>query len=231
MKRLALKFENRIMSKVFLCLSLGLAISALTAYVLTSVAEYREFLYLLDAENEMILSSVGWVLFWLPLVMYLAMPKDFSTLSTGAISLIYLLFCSVIGAALSGISLVYIKVNIAESLFITALAFALMAAWERLFHHELMSWQCILLTAVIGAVLAVGEFLCFDVSLTDFTVTLATIVVFCAVTAYSGYAIWEVIGAGEPQKGRKSAVRGALIIYLNLVGLLLQTIQGWRRKS
>lgn len=225
MKRLSLKFENCIMSRVFLYLGIGLAFSALTAYVLTAVPDYRNFLYVLDAEKHMVLSTGGWVLFLLPLMMFLAMPQDFRHVSTGAVFIIYFLFCCLIGAAVSGISTVYIKADIAGGLFVTAAAFAIMAWLEKIFRKDLMSWHCIVMTALIGFALAIGSFFLFAVKLTDLTATLATIVVFCSMTAYSGYQIQKEIETGKPHEPNKTAVKGALLIYLNLVGLALKTIR------
>jgi len=229
MKRLSLKFENRIVSRIFLLLGIGLMLSSITAHILTVVQAYREFLYIADAEGKMFLSASGWILFWLPLMMYLAVPQNFSKISTGAAFIIYLLFCAIVGAALSGIFIVYIKADIAQSLLVTAMTFAVMSFWERVTKRQLMSWQCLLLTAAVGGIITLGMFLLFPAKLTDISVTIATIIVFCCVTAYSGFAVEKIITAATPENSAKTAVEGCLSIYLNLVGLVLQTIRFWKR--
>ncbi len=103
-------------SRLFAFMGGGAAISAATVFLLTAVPEYREFLYVRDAEGLMMLSVGAWILLLLPLMMFLSVPKELKALSFAAVLLIFGLFCSLVGAALSGVAVVYIKADMACAL-------------------------------------------------------------------------------------------------------------------
>lgn len=231
MKRLLVKLKNRVISRVFAYLGFGLAISAFTAYVLTTIPEYREFLYVFDAENKMMLSVGGWVMLILPLMMFLAIPQNFRNISTGAVFIIYVLFCSLIGAALSGVCVVYVKIDIARSLFVCAGMFVVMSLFRMLCRKDMLSWTCILLTGFFGVVISFADFFLFSTKITGLTAHVAAVVVFCALLAYSETEIRRITDSGSLRTTNKIAIRCALAIFLNLVGLVLKTIQFWNRKQ
>ena len=71
MKSLTKKLENRIVVRLFAFMGIGAGLSAAVACLLTRVAEYRDFLAVPDAENNLMLSVSGWILLLLPLVLAL----------------------------------------------------------------------------------------------------------------------------------------------------------------
>ena len=114
MKSLTKKLENRIVVRLFAFMGIGAGLSAAVACLLTRVAEYRDFIAVPDAENNLMLSVSGWILLLLPLVMFLAVPAERKNLSFAAVLLMFCLFCGLIGAALSGVSLVFVKADVAR---------------------------------------------------------------------------------------------------------------------
>lgn len=88
MKSLTKKLENRIVVRLFAFMGIGAGLSAAVACLLTRVAEYRDFLAVPDAENNLMLSVSGWILLLLPLVMFLAVPAERKNLSFAAVLLI-----------------------------------------------------------------------------------------------------------------------------------------------
>ncbi len=231
MKSLAKKLENRIIVRLFAFMGIGAGISAVTAYILTRVPEYRDFLCVLNVENELMLSVSGWIFLFLPLVMFLAIPKNISTLSFPAVALIFVLFCSLIGASLSGVALVFIKADIARGLIISAGMYFGMSLTGAIFRKDMISWHCILLTALWGIILGACSCLLFPLGVVDIAVVFVTIVVYCAVTAYSGEEMLQIIAASDQTKLNQMAIRGALAVYLNFVGLAVKMLRFWQSKG
>lgn len=231
MKTLAKTLENQVMVRLFAFMGIGAALSAIMVNLLTIVQEYREFLYVVDTENQMVLSTAGWILLWLPLLFYLAIPKERGRMSLGSLMLIFLLFSGLIGAALSGIAIVYIKANIAGGLSVSAGAFWGMSLVGAISKKDMISWHCILLTFVWGIVLSLVGYWLFSLSLTDLGVSLILIIVYCSITAYSGDDVHKLISGASKSPKNKLAIRGALIVYLNLVGLVVKLLRFWANKS
>lgn len=227
MKSLAKKLENRIVVRLFAFMGIGAGISAAVACLLTEVAEYRDFIAVPDAENKLMLSVSGWILLLLPLVMFLAVPADRKKLSFAAVLLMFCLFCGLIGAALSSVALVFIKADIARGLFTSAVMFFAMSLTGAVFRRDMISWHCVLLTAVLGTLLtALGCWL-FPTGLTDLAVSMASVIVYGAVTAYSGEEIERIIADSDQTRLNQLAVRGALTVNLNFIGLAVKMLRFW----
>ena len=231
MKTLAKKLENRIIVRLFAFMGIGAGISSAVAYLLTRVPEYREFLCVPNVENELMLTVSGWVLLILPLVMYLVVPKDLTALSFPAVGLIFVLFSGLIGASLSGVALVFIKSDIARGLLVAAGMFLLMSLTGAVFRRDMISWHCILLTAGWGILLSGVGWLLFPCGAVDAAVMFVVVVVYCAVTAYSGGEMLQIIAATEQSRLSQMAIRGALAVYLNFVGLAVKMLRFWQNKG
>ncbi len=231
MKTLAKKLENQVVVRLFAFMGIGAMLSAAVAYLLTLVQEYREFLYILDADNKMVLSTSGWILLLLPLLLYLAIPKERSKMSFASLLIIFLLFCGLLGAALSSVSIVFIKADIARGLLVSAGAFFGMSLTGAISRKDMISWHCILLTFAWGTILTLAGYWLFPLSLTDLAVGLISVMVYCSIMAYSGEDIHNIIASSEQQLKSKLAIRGALVVYLNFVGLVVKTLRFWQNKG
>ena len=231
MESLTKKLESRVISRLFAFMGGGAAISAATVFLLTAVPEYREFLYVRDAEGLMMLSVGAWILLLLPLMMFLSVPKELKALSFSAVLLIFGLFCSLVGAALSGVAVVYIKADMACALGVAAGMFAIMAVTEAACRKDMISWYCIVVTALWGLLLSGTVYGLFGLSLIDLAVCVATVVIFCAILAYSGSEIQRIVTAAKPDRLNHTAITAALAVFLNLIGLVVKTLRFWESKG
>ena len=222
MKSLTKKLENRIVVRLFAFMGIGAGLSAAVACLLTRVAEYRDFLAVPDAENNLML---------LPLVMFLAVPAERKNLSFAAVLLMFCLFCGLIGAALSGVSLVFVKADVARGLLTSSVMFFAMALTGAVFRRDMISWHCILLTVVWGTLLTVLGCWLFPSGLTDWAVSMAAVIVYGAVTAYSGEEIERIIADSDRTRLNQLAVRGALAVYLNFIGLAVKVLRFWESRG
>ncbi len=233
MKNLAKKLENRIVVRLFAFMGAGAGISAAVAGLLTGVPEYREFISVPTVENDVVLSVSGWILLLLPLLMYLSVPEERKKLSLAAVLLIFGLFCGLIGAALSSVSIVFIKADIARGLLISAGMFFAMSLTGAIFRKDMISWHCILLTGVWGAVFTALGCWFFPQSATDWGVCMVSVIAYCAVMAYSGEEIQQIIAASDSERQwlNQLAALGALAVYLNFTGLLVKMLRFWESRG
>lgn len=231
MKRLTKQLENRIVTRVYSFTGIGAFIASGVSWLLSSVPAYRNFLYLYDADNRMILSGGGWILLFLPLVMFLSAPGELRKMSFPGVMLLMALFCALIGAALSGVFIVYVKADVFRSLLIVALMFAAVSGTGKIFRHDMLSWQCVVLTVGWGVVLMlVGHFI-RPMTTVDIGACTAVIIGMSAVVAYSVNDIIRIMTAVPAGEFNHTAACCAMRVFLNLVGVVVVVLRFWRGKE
>ena len=67
--------------------------------------------------------------------------------------------------------------------------------------------------------------------LTDWAVSMAAVIVYGAVTAYSGEEIERIIADSDRTRLNQLAVRGALAVYLNFIGLAVKVLRFWESRG
>ena len=231
MKRLTKQLENRIVTRVYGFMGIGALVASGVSWLLSTVPAYRNFLYLYDADHRMILSDGGWILLFLPLVMFLSAPSDLRKMSFPGVMLLMTLFCALIGAALSGVFIVYVKADVFRSLLTVALMFAAVAATGKIFRHDMLSWQCVVLTVVWGIVLMFAGHLLLPMTTVDIGACTAVIVGTSAVVAYSVNDIIRITTAVPAGGFNHTAACCAMRVFLNLVGIVVTALRFWRGKE
>lgn len=228
MKRLTKQLENRIVTRVYSFMGIGAFVASGVSWLLTSVPAYRNFLYLYDADNRMILSGGGWILLFLPLVMFLSAPRELRKMSFPGVMLLMALFCALIGAALSGVFVVYVKADVSRCLLIAALMFAAVSGTGRFFRHDMLSWQCVVLTVAWGVVLMFAGCLFWPMTSVDVGACTAVIIGICAVVAYSVNDITRIMTAVPAGEFNHVAACCAMRVFFNLVGVVVVVLRFWR---
>ncbi len=95
----------------------------------------------------------------------------------------------------------------------------------------MISWYCIVVTALWGLLLSGTVYGLFGLSLIDLAVCVATVVIFCAILAYSGSEIQRIVTAAKPDRLNHTAITAALAVFLNLIGLVVKTLRFWESKG
>ena len=208
-----------LMRKVYLWMTLALAITGFTAYYVAS--------------NEAILTAIitNQIVFWGLVIGELALVFGLSAainrLSLTTATLMFVLYSVLNGATMSFIFLAYTASSITNVFFITAGTFAVMALFGYFTKTDLTSWGKILMMALVGIII--------DSIVNVFTKSegLAVILnylgvlVFVGLTAYDSQKIKEMLqqapDAGEG--AQKVALLGALSLYLDFINLFLYLLR------
>jgi len=201
--------------RVFAWMAIGLAITGGVAWAIgTSVDEtwWNDhaglLLILIVAELGLVFGLV------------FAINKISATVATGA----FFLYSALNGVTLSIIFAVYTTASIAGTFFITAGMFGTMAALGWITKRDLSKLGSILLMALIGLILASIVNLFVASSGLYWAVTFGGVVIFAGLTAYDMQKIKKLQEAGADaysEQGRKTAVLGALSLYLDFINLFL----------
>jgi FtsH-binding integral membrane protein len=217
--------QTGFITKVYAWMSMALMITALTAvYVASSEELKRAILGNRIAFLVLIFGELG-------LVMFLSAALD--RMSAMTATLLFIAYSVLNGLTLSVIFLVYTGRSIGTTFLVTAGTFGLMSIYGYTTKRDLTTWRNLLFMALIGFVIASVVNIFLQSETVYWVCTYIGILVFVGLTAYDTQKIKEMGAAGfETSEGmRKSAIMGALALYLDFINLFLLLLRlfGGRR--
>ena len=226
------KAANAVMTRVYGYMFLGLIVSALTAAMFAYVPDCREFLYSVGKTGETTLSVSGWIVLLAPLAIVLFTGGLMKQLSAGAMMIVFVFFCALMGASLSSVFLVYTEASIMMCFVTASATFGAMALFGLTTQTDLTSWGSVLLMALFGLIVAMVVNIFFKSAAMDFVISLVAVVVFCALTAYDSRKLREELdNCYDDEEAAKIAIWGALSLYLDFVNLLLHLLRLFGQKK
>ncbi len=207
--------QNTLVRQVYAWMGAGLLVTALTAFITISSPA------LLNGVFGNRLVFYGLMLGELGLVM--ALSAAINRLSAFAATLMFIIYSALNGVTLSVIFLVYTADSISSTFLITAGMFGAMSAYGYFTRRDLTSWGSFLFMGLIGVVIAsvVNIFMRSDAL--SWIVSAIGVIVFTGLTAYDTWKIKALAAGG--MGGRKSAILGALTLYLDFINLFLMLLR------
>jgi FtsH-binding integral membrane protein len=145
-------------------------------------------------------------------------------------TLIYFLYAALTGLTLSSIFLIYTGSSIAEVFGITAFAFAGLSAFGFVTKRDLGPVGSFCMMGLFGLVGFGLISMIFPRLMTEgasFVFSVVGIIVFAGLTAYDTQKIKRMNAPGqeETEAGRKAAIFGALMLYLDFINLFLSLLR------
>ena len=214
-----------LMRKVYVWMTLALAITGLTAYGVATSPGVLQTIY----GNP----SVMWGIAIAELILVITVSSAINRLSLSVATLLFVLYSVLNGALFSSIFLVYTASSIATVFFITAGTFAAMALVGYTTKTDLSSMGKILLMALIGMIIATIVNLFVKSTGLDLIISYIGVLVFVGLTAYDSQKIKQMLlqapDAGEG--AQKVALLGALSLYLDFINLFLYLLRIFGRRD
>lgn len=213
------------MRKVYLWMTMALAISGLTAYY---AAGSYAFMSALTANRFTII-----MLFVIEFGLVIGLSAAIDRLSALTATIMFLIYSVVNGATLSVIFLAYDMGSIANVFFITAGTFASMALFGTVTKKDLSKLGSYLYMALFGLIIAGVVNMFLHSARFDYIVSIVGVLVFTGLTAYDVQKIRSMIfTAGDNEElSTKVAIIGALTLYLDFVNFFLYMLRlGGNRK-
>ncbi len=208
-----------LMRKVFVWMTLALAITGLTAY---GVATSPTILSLIFSSK---VTFFGLIIAEFALV--LAISGAINRLSLSTATLLFILYSVVNGATLSTIFFAFSVATIGKVFFITAGTFGAMALVGYTTKTDLTSMGKLLFMALLGIIIASVVNMFVGSSGLDLILSYVGVLVFVGLTAYDTQKIKQMCqsapDAGESTQ--KLALIGALSLYLDFINLFLYLLR------
>ena len=208
-----------LMRKVFVWMTLALAITGLTAY---GVATSPTILALIFSSK---VTFFGLIIAEFALVF--AISGAINRLSLSTATLLFILYSVINGATLSSIFFVFSVATISKVFFITAGTFGAMALVGYTTKTDLTSMGKLLFMALLGIIIASVVNMFVASSGLDLILSYVGVLVFVGLTAYDTQKIKQMCQAAPDagESSQKLALIGALSLYLDFINLFLYLLR------
>ena len=208
-----------LMRKVFVWMTLALAITGLTAY---GVATSPTILSLIFSSK---VTFFGLIIAEFALVF--AISGAINRLSLSTATMLFILYSVINGATLSSIFFAFSVATISKVFFITAGTFGAMALVGYTTKTDLTSMGKLLFMALLGIIIASVVNMFVASSGLDLILSYVGVLVFVGLTAYDTQKIKQMLqqapDAGEASQ--KLALLGALTLYLDFINLFIYLLR------
>lgn len=208
-----------LMQKTYLWMTMALAITGLTAYIV--------------AGNEMILNilfnfrAAIWILFIAEIGLVISLSAAIEKLSLTTATLMFIVYALLNGVTFSTLFLVYSLPSLATTFFVTAGTFGAMSAVGLFIKKDLSAIGRILIMALIGIIIATVVNIFLASTGLDVIITYLGVLIFVGLTAYDTQKIKNMFQMAPDASAhtQKYAVLAALTLYLDFINLFLYLLR------
>ena len=225
------------MLRIYNFMVLGLAITGLAAlgiYMLSvttdpSIAalKMRDGLMLTAFGKALFVSPLKWVVMLAPLAMVFLLSFGIQRMRPATAQIAFWIFAALVGVSLASIFMVFTHTSIVRVFFITAASFGALSLWGYTTQRDLSGMGSFLLMGLFGIILASLVNLFMASSALQFAISVIGVLVFSGLTAWDTQRLKTeyLYGAMDDETADRSAIVGALSLYLNFINLFTLLLQ------
>ncbi len=225
------------MNKVYGTMSVGLLVTAAAAWAISGLAvsevptayQISGNTYLTELGAALYTSPLKWVVMFLPLVMVFGFGAMINRISAAGAQLFFYTFAATMGISISWIFMVFTGVSIVQTFLITAIAFAGLSLWGYTTKKDISGWGSFLIMGLIGLIVASIVNIFLGSPAIHFAISIIGVLIFAGLTAYDTQKIKtdyiQHAHAMDSEWLGKSAIMGALNLYLDFINLFMFLLQ------
>ena len=225
------------MLRIYNFMVFGLAITGLAAlgiYMLSvttdpSIAalKMRDGLMLTAFGKALFVSPLKWVVMLAPLAMVFLLSFGIQRMRPATAQIAFWIFAALVGVSLASIFMVFTHTSIVRVFFITAASFGALSLWGYTTQRDLSGMGSFLLMGLFGIILASLVNLFMASSALQFAISVIGVLVFSGLTAWDTQRLKTeyLYGAMDGETADRSAIVGALSLYLNFINLFTLLLQ------
>ena len=207
------------MSKVYGTMSVGMLITFAVAWAVGTNAAMLSVLFT---------GVLRWVVMFLPLVMVFAFGAAINRLSAAGAQLFFYVFSAAMGLSIAWIFAVYTGFSIAQVFLVTSIAFAALSLYGYTTKKDLSGMGTFLMMGLIGLIVASIVNIFLASSAMSFAISVIGVLIFAGLTAFDTQNIKNTYIAhaahGDQEWLAKSAIMGALNLYLNFINMFMMLL-------
>jgi len=228
------------MLRVYNYMVLGLAITGLAAlgiYMLSvtgdqalaakGVRALRGGVYLTEFGRVLFVSPLKWAVILAPLALVFVLSFGVERMRPAFGQLLFWIYAALVGVSLAVIFMVYTQTSIVRVFFITAASFGALSLWGYTTQRDLTGMGSFLLMGLFGVIIAMLVNLFLQSSALQFIISIIGVLVFAGLTAWDTQRLKNeyIYGGMDGETTERSAILGALSLYLNFINLFTLLLQ------
>lgn len=214
------------MNKVYGLMSVAMLVTAGVAWAVGSSDQLFSILRNPDTGSMTIL---GWIAMFLPLAMVFAFGALINRMSSAAAQLFFYAFAAAMGLSIAWIFQVFDLPSIATTFLATAAGFAGLSLYGYTTKRDLSGMGRFLMMGLIGLLVAMVVNIFLGSPGLAFAISVIGVLIFAGLTAYDTQNIKnnyiEHAVHGDQEWLAKSAIMGALNLYMNFINLFMFLLQ------
>ncbi len=223
------------MNKVYGLMSVGMAVTALAAWVMSSlaltsdpalaVAQIGADKYLTSFGATIYTSPLKWVVMFAPLAFVFGFSAMINRMSAATAQLVFQAFAATMGVSISWIFVVFTGFSVIQTFLVTAIAFAGLSLWGYTTKKDISGWGSFLIMGVIGLIVASVVNIFLGSGVVQLAISAIGLLIFAGLTAYDTQKIKNIYiqhaQAMDAEWLGKAAVMGALNLYLDFINMFM----------
>jgi len=184
-------------------------------------------MYLTPLGYTVFISPVKWALILAPLALVFGLSFGIERLRPAIAQFLFWLYAALIGVSLGSIFMIYTHTSVVRVFFITAASFGALSLWGYTTQRDLTGIGSFLVMGLFGIIIAgfVNFFLAS--SALQWVISVVGVLVFSGLTAWDTQRLKNeyIYGAMDGDTAERTAIMGALSLYLDFVNLFTMLVQ------
>mgnify|MGYP003573365559 CR=1 FL=1 len=214
------------MNKVYGTMSVGTLITFLVAW---AVGTSPALLGVLRDPVTLSPNILGWIVMFAPLIMVFAFGAAVNRLSAAGAQLFFYAFSAVMGLSMAWIFVAFTGYSIAQIFLITSISFAGLSLWGYTTKKDISAWGSFLIMGVIGLLVAMVVNIFLQSPAMMYAISILGVLIFAGLTAYDTQKIKtdyvQHAAHADTEWLAKSAIMGALTLYLDFINMFMFLLQ------
>jgi FtsH-binding integral membrane protein len=227
------------MNKVYSTMSVGMFLTAIVAWAVSglavtpdaagAVAQIGSDTYLTQFGAAIYMSPLKWLVMFAPLLFVFGFSAAINRMSAATAQVVFYAFAAVMGLSISSIFLVFTGTSIATTFLVTAIAFAGLSLYGYTTKRDLSAMGTFLIMGVIGLIVASIVNIFIASSVMAAAISFIGVLIFAGLTAFDTQSIKntyiQMASTGDQEWLGKSAIMGALSLYLDFINMFMFLLQ------
>lgn len=208
---------SQVMRQVYVKMFLALVVSALSAYICTTIEPIFSFIF----SSKL----VFWGLCIVELILVIAVSRNITNNSSATkATILFYLYSIINGVTITAVLLLYTASSVVLTFAITAGIFAVMSVYGYCTSNDLSRIGSILFMALIGLIICSVVNWFAKSSTLEWIISFAGVAIFIGLTAWDTQKIKQMLIA-YPDRADKISTFGALALYLDFINLFLYLLR------
>jgi FtsH-binding integral membrane protein len=192
-----------------------------------AAAAIRNGVFLTPVGYALFVSPLKWVVILAPLGLVFLLGFRVQNMRPATAQVMFWVYAALVGVSLGSIFLVYTHTSIVRVFFITAASFGALSLWGYTTQRDLTGMGSFLIMGLFGIIIASLVNIFVASTMMQWIISVLGVLVFAGLTAYDTQRLKSeyIYGAMEGEVMERSAIMGALSLYLDFLNLFTMLLQ------